>query len=627
MLYVIATLHEDSSWSLGARLYLRALATTELPFRLLWTARCSATADYSAEDVPDDAPRGGILHSFGDIFDPSQLPPALRLLRPRIGPGFPPQTPSAMLFVGEVDDAAMRISTPDECPQKNILLTSWPADTIPLHRAAQLNGYDLIMVPEGEGKTFRDAALPNVVEVPWPEPLPGDVDARSGSRVVQSPPKHVTRLLLAAGSWTGEDNVSRIADAFIANFRRSDGVGLVLACPDVPNSWISAAAVVRDKSTLPFIHVTSLSVEDPTCLDGWALAAHAYLDASSRVCGAYWRRRVASLGCPVIDLTEGMEPCPHGVSWLGASTSQRRRALVDVQTIGARMREQRKSRRLVARQAQAGEMMADLLRRALAGETFIATTQNAAPVKDGIAVVIPFMGESAEQIAQLRSCLAALKKAVRTQDRVVVSVRGATAAAAAVCKEENVACLHNVSGGEGWNISAARNAGWLWTKLSTVCAFVAFVDADVAVPEDYLKRLAREAYKRPGMVLTPYVVDRGSDVTKTARIASGMSLYPVELIDLTNGFPEDFVGWGHEDIALLTVLREQHGIPSVPLPNAPPGVHTPHEVRAGYLHNSEAASNLARLEDVQRKIALGEDVMFNEDVSSGLYHVVFAARG
>jgi hypothetical protein len=173
-------------------------------------------------------------------------------------------------------------------------------------------------------------------------------------------------------------------------------------------------------------------------------------------------------------------------------------------------------------------------------------------------------------------------------------------------------------------MSASRNAGWCWIEGHTACRHVAFVDADVAVPEDYLAHLAREAYKRPGVVLTPYVVDEGADALASSRIASGMSMYPLEALQQARGFPESFVGWGHEDIALLHVLRDLNDTPATPLPDIV-ALHAPHAPRVGSEQQRvDHADNLKRYQEIVNRIDAGENVELNTDGAFGTYTETFA---
>jgi hypothetical protein len=639
MLYVIAAPHPTSSWSLGAKLYLRSLALASaranMPFRLLWSAVCSSK---QLED-------GGIVQSFGDMLDPSTFPPSLQALRSHFGPGSPPQTPSCMLFVGEVVTAVERIAHPDECPAKNVVLTSWPAATLPPHLAVRLGAYDLVLVPEGEGQIFADADVSHVVEVPWPAPTVEEVAAVSAAcsqRPSRKPPEDVERLLCAAGHWQGEDGLERIADAFVTGVKRSDGIGLVLACNDVPRQWVKNVAIKHDRKTLPFIHVdTAFGLhDDPAAADQTLGMAHAFLDTSRRTGPSFWRQRAASLGCPIVNaFSASTTGYTGGALWPGVPAGLSWRDVLPILDVTKMLHEPSravKSGKVETDPAAAGVLIAKLISQVTAGtpiEAARVTVPSPAakpraappPAQDGIGVVVPFGGAD---LGGLHRCLVALKDARRPQDVIVVAIRGETVAARQVCAALGVACVESTSGGTRWNMSAVRNAGWCWLKDNTSCGFVAFVDADVVVPADYLKRFAREAYKRPGMVLTPYVVDEGApDTEKTARIASGMSMFPLEALVEARGFDEAYVGWGHEDIDLLHRLREMYGVPAVALPNAAPGVHTPHEAREGSSQKqADHEANIARYEAAAQKLDAGEKIEVNEGSDWG-WHLVLYTPG
>jgi hypothetical protein len=628
MLYVIAALHPTSSWSLGAKLYLRSLALSNLPFRLLWSAVCSS--DRSAD--------GGLVQSFGDMLDPSTFPSSLQALKSHFGPGASPQKASCMLFVGEVLTAIERIAHPDECPPKNIVLTSWPAATLPPHLAVRLSAYDLVLVPEGEGQVFADADVPHVVEVPWPASTAEELRAAQAQRPDRRPPEGVKRLFCAAGRWQGEDGLERIADAFVAGFKRTDGAGLVLACEDVPKQWVKNIAIKHDKATLPFIHVAKPFGlhDDPVAVNQVLGAAHAFVDASRRTGPSFWRQQAMALGRPVVDaFSASTTGYKGGDVWPGVSSGLGWRDALSLVDLARLLHEP--SRTVSSGKGEidpgaAGAFIAKLVTQVAAGvplEASRATVPSPSivkravppPAQDGIGVVVPFGGAD---VSGLHRCLVALKAAKRPQDVLVVSVRGEAGTVRQVCAALGVACVESTSGGARWNMSAVRNAGWRWLSENTACGFVAFVDADVVVPADYLKRLAREAYKRPGMILTPYVVDEGTtDTEKTARIASGMSMFPMGAISEARGFDEAYAGWGHEDIDLLHRLREMHGVPAVALPNASPGVHTPHEAREGDdQKQADHTANIARYEAVAQRLDAGERVEVNEGFW-GLYTTLY----
>lgn len=619
MLYVTAHLRPDSSWSLAARLYLRSLALLPphvLPFRLLWTAVAETTRQR----------KGGVFQSFGDVFDPDALPQALKPLRPHFGPGSPPVRPSAMLFVGEVVDAVERISHHDSCPPKNAVLTSWPASTIPLHLAIRLSAYDVVLVPEGEGQRFVDSDVPRVVEVPWPAPLTGELSAAKG---VLKPPAHVQHMFCTAGTWNGEDNVQQIVEAFLANFTRADGVGLSIACPDFPREWVASHAGKAGRETLPFVHVMAPfgMGDDPTAVDKLFMASHVFVDASRRVSSSFWRKRAESLGCSVIDLTQrGVVPYAGGNLWHGVHAGQGWRELLSPEATASALRAGvSRGLRPAVMESATGSVLAENILRVLQDvpvvETVRPAARPAAPLqsaKDGIGIVVPFSGEGEVAHAGLQRCLGALKAALRPQDKLVISCRTPFTKAAVrhladLCGLEaaTTSIIHSTSGGDRWNMSAVRNAGVRRLMNSadvTELAYVAFVDADVAVPPDYLQRLAREAYKRPGMVVTPYVVDEGDTEGKTRRIASGMSMYPLKVIFDARGFDEGFVGWGHEDIELQHRLRERFGVPSVALPNMAPALHTPHAARGGDEQRSlDDAANRKRYEEAAKRLDAGDE--------------------
>jgi len=620
MLYVVTTLRPRSSWGLGARLYLRSLALASqrenLPFRLLWTAACAT-----------DQTSAGMVQSFGDVLDPSTFPPALQSLKPHFGPGPALQPATCMLFVGEVVDAVERISHPDDCPLKNVVLTSWPASTLPPHLAVRLSAYDLVLVPEGEGRIFAEADVPNVVEVPWPAPTPAERTAP----VKKLLPPGVRRLLCAAGQWEGEDAVRAVADAFVAGFRPSDGVGLVLACDAVPGQWIKDAVIEHGRDRLPFITVIEPYGlwDDPSAVDRAILAAHAFVDVSRRIGPSYWAHRAGSLGCPVVPAFSAATEAYTGEAlWPGASRSQAWRGLLPptelVKALRGSVVAAVRPSTGPADPAAAGAAVAGLITRLVSGETPVHVASEPAPAfavprrrvsqpawTDGIGVVVPFGGDD---VSGLRRCLAAVKEALREQDRLVVSVRGESGPVVKLCEELGVCCVASASGEGRWNMSAVRNAGVRWFVGSgpaqglRVCA----VDADVRVPPDYLGSLAREAYKRPGMVLTPYVIDEGAGID-TVRIASGMSMFPLDALIEARGFDEAYVGWGHEDIDLLHRLREMHGVAAVALPSLPTAVHTPHAARGGVDQKSrDHDANLARYTAAAKLLDAGEKVEVNE---------------
>lgn len=628
MLYVTTLLRPGSTWGLGARLYLRSLAMAsaacDLPFRLLWTAACST-----------DQLRSGMVQSFGDVLDPSTFPPSLQPLRPHFGPGSCPQPATCMLFVGEVADAVERISRPDECPAKNVVLTSWPASAIPPHLAVRLSAYDLVLVPEGEGQLFRDADVPYVVEVPWPAPTAEERTAR-----VQQLPQGAKRLLCAAGGWSGEDGVGRVADAFLAAFKRTDGVGLVLACGDIPQAWVKNAVVRYGKENLPFIHAIDPYAlwDDPAAVDRALLASHAFVDASRRIGPSSWRQRAVTLGCPVTNaFAASVEPYAGEGLWSGVTPSQAWRSLLPLGVMTKVLRADASGSKAPAASdpAAAGATIAKLVRRVVAGESLAAIagvsgpssscrSQGAPPPwNDGIGVVVPFGGAD---VTGLRRCLESLLAARRGQDRIIVSVRGEHVVVVKLCEELGVPCVLSTSGGDRWNMSAARNAGVRGLEAlvsSAHLGHVAFVDADVVVPPGYLQRLAREAYKRPGLVLTPYVIDEGRDVS-TARIASGMSVFPLKALIDARGFAEGYVGWGEEDLDLLHRLREMHNTPAVLLPNMPPATHTPHAAREGDEQKAlDQAANMKRYAAVAKRLDAGEQVVVNV-VEWGTFDILHA---
>jgi hypothetical protein len=118
------------------------------------------------------------------------------------------------------------------------------------------------------------------------------------------------------------------------------------------------------------------------------------------------------------------------------------------------------------------------------------------------------------------------------------------------------------------------------------------------------------------MVLTPYVVDKGEDAARSARIASGMSTYPMDALQEGRGFPESFTGWGHEDIALLHVLREQHDVPSVALVDVV-ATHTPHPPRGGEeQQRSDHVVNLQLYQDIVNQLDAGGEVLAAIDVGT-----------
>lgn len=628
MLYVTTMLRYGSEWGLGARLYLRSLALASeragLPFRLLWTAPCST----------DSVAGGAAVQSFGDVMDPSVLPKSLRALRPHFGPGSSPQPADCMLFVGEVTDAVERISHPDECPPKNVVLTTWPASTLPPHLAVRLSAYDLVLVPEGEGRVFADADVPYVVEVPWPAPTSSERMTHA-----QKPPADVSRLLCAAGTWQGVDCVEHVAEAFVAAFRRQDGVGLVLACPDVPRQWIKDTVIKRGKATLPFITMAGAFGlwDDPAAIDAAVVGSQAFVDASRRVAPSFWRRRAESLGCPILPAFSATLTGYGGKDlWPGVSPAQAWRELLSVDELARLLRDAARTERADCKKAdgsEAGAAIAALVKRVVAGEKLreiarpltssggLATARPSPRAEDGIGVVVPFGGED---VTGLRQCLVSLLIAKREQDKIVVSVRGEPSPAVKLCEElKSVLCVHGGEEGERWNMSAARNAGACFLATVGGLAHVAFVDADVVVPPDYLKRLAREAYKRPGMVLVPYAIDEGCDVS-TARIASGMAMFPLDVLIEARGFDEEYVGWGEEDLDLLHRLREMRGVAAVPLPNAPPVIHTPHAPRAGSEQKQrDHEANLARYEAVAKRLDAGEQVVVNSG-TWGIYTILAA---
>lgn len=104
-----------------------------------------------------------------------------------------------------------------------------------------------------------------------------------------------------------------------------------------------------------------------------------------------------------------------------------------------------------------------------------------------------------------------------------------------------------------WSLSVTRNHGAAF--FTSDITHVMFLDADIMVDRGFFELLIGELGLCP---LVPWV--RNED--GTTRIASGLATYPRKLLERTGGFDESFVGWGYEDLELLSRCRDM-GCPSL----------------------------------------------------------------
>ena len=209
-----------------------------------------------------------------------------------------------------------------------------------------------------------------------------------------------------------------------------------------------------------------------------------------------------------------------------------------------------------------------------------------APLGAGeIGIVIPFGGTASEEeleevLEHISGCLrdGGLEEAVS----VMVGHLAADELEMSNIREivvEGHGALYRgrTDGAEGWSISRARNVG-LWGLDPQKVAHVMFFDVDIRTTPEALSDLIGEAKARPHQVLSPYVRQESGYV----RIGSGVSLFPIEALNQAGGFDESYIGWGAEDIELLSRLRERHGVLAWVTgdPIEPPLRHLDHDDRA-----------------------------------------------
>ncbi|MBU0706714.1 glycosyltransferase, partial [Patescibacteria group bacterium] len=186
-----------------------------------------------------------------------------------------------------------------------------------------------------------------------------------------------------------------------------------------------------------------------------------------------------------------------------------------------------------------------------------------APVKLG--VVVPFGGLSTSQLART---MASAQRGARLGLEWVIAhqrhggIKSDGAWEDEVREVDDVAFRykatvrrHSVNG--PWNLSAARNAGTC--ALSDEVTHVLFLDSDLQVRPGFLMSVLDELRSNPMVVVVPFVLNMPSE---ESRIGSGVATYPVAKLREAGGFDTGYVGWGYEDLDMLSRVRDL-GVPSI----------------------------------------------------------------
>lgn len=111
-----------------------------------------------------------------------------------------------------------------------------------------------------------------------------------------------------------------------------------------------------------------------------------------------------------------------------------------------------------------------------------------------------------------------------------------------------------------WNLSKARNVGYQrLLRLAPVApetTHVVFLDADLYPTPEFFTQLQHELEGSPDVVLTPFV----QQTDGSFRPGTGVSIYPVSVLERVGLFDEGFTGWGYEDLDLLARVKRA-GVP------------------------------------------------------------------
>ena len=543
MLYAVLGKPEEGVGKLHianwCKLYLRSLALAGADFRLLWSGECICSDDLSI---------------------------ALKPLGPHFGPTADKCT--AMLLCGSVTEACDRIGYPDECPDRNFVLTMWPASEIPKYLVESLNRYDAVFVPSSERDVFANSGVKNVVGLPWPRAMKEELE-RKWEKI--SVPGHVHRLLVVAD---GEQEVSAFAEAFIRKYSRSDGYGLLALVDDVGavmESSFGAAAKQVPREEGPFVVIENVhTARPPDGLDkvltpGTFSVDVTLVDISRNISPSWLAQRAESLGCDVLRPDFPAERYRGGIRWPGTSGRAMWRSVTVEQAEKLDL-----NALLVGKQEQQTRELLSGSAGRIIKETIEKTPKRARVISSfGVScfgVVVPVSNDIDRD--SLRSCLQSLRIAALPSDPIVVSVCSegpvhADIVEMAASVDAHVCLTKTYS---GWSIAQARNAGVRFLLETGHLSEenekdrVTFVDADMTVQKGYLSYYKEQAESKPGIILTPLASD-GSGVRM--RAASGMSFVPLDAFVRAKGFYEKFVGWGPEDIDFLLRLRELYDIPTV----------------------------------------------------------------
>jgi len=591
MLYCVTGQHrEPFMWHPWCRLYLRSLALAGEPFRVLFQ---------------------------GETVDVTALPPSIACLREHVGPRHD-QKASAMLLCGTPLEAIERIRFRDECPRYNVALTVWPADEVPAHIAIGLNRYDAVIVPETQVAVFERSKVANVYGVPWPAATAEELAVQTIAK-----PDEVRTLACTVGFW--DEGAKALVQAFTQRFRWTDGVGLVVGCLDQPLGTVEQLHGERTPDEMPFVTFVrapgSLG-SNPAAIDRLLRSADCYVDCTRWATRSLWAQRAASLGVRVVDGPDALEAYQGGLRWPGVTGAQRWRALGELDEMLDGIEQHDGETHAAATYAAPDHAGHELHRIIEEAKTRAPGTQRSAPganspaltavpFKLSLGVVVPFMETAIELLEDLDKCLSALAEQVAEGIHLVVSVQGDSPGARALCKKYGVAYCRVATNHDGWSIATTRNAGvrYLIEQVDDDLDLVTFVDADITIPDGYFDRLIHEAYRHPGRVMTPVVIDEGGART---RPGSGMSCFPVDAFVEALGYEESFVGWGYEDLDLLMRLRDLHDVETVLLTQTSPCLHRPHGPRDEHQEADDKA-NLECYEARCAKVDAGETIETNPD--------------